>query len=425
VAYPLRYRPHIHQQLIHNARTARFRMVCTGRRFGKTLCLAGELLDRGGEVPGDYGWIAPTYNVAERGREAFMQAAEIGQPRFVGRAPARVEFFAEGGEKSRVWFLSADNPENIRGYGFKGIVVDEAAMISPDVWNYILRPTIAQTLGWAVFISTPKGRNWFYDLFTRGLDPNEKDYSSFQFPSIASPFFPVSEWEDAQRTLPADVFKQEYEAQFLEDSAGVFRGVSKCLFPQKNLTREDRSGAVVIGCDVAKHTDFTVLVAMNQRTGRCIDMERFNQLNWPIQKDRILNFARKWQGRIIIDATGVGDPIYDDLARRYSNIEPFKFTSISKAELVQRLIVAIEQQKVSWPEEWQVLTHELQRYEYQISSRGHISYSAPSGFHDDCVMALALANHRRWETESCGPMIPIPHKGRYALFARLPRSLLG
>src|SRR5690606_4882783 len=125
-------------------------------------------------------------------------------------------------------------------------------------------------------------------------------------------------------------------------------------------------------------------------------------------KDRILAFARKWRGRLILDATGAGDPIYDDLARRYGNIEPFKFTSVSKVEVIQRLIVAIEQQKVAWPEEWKVLTNELQRYEYEISARGHLSYNAPSGFHDDCVIALALANHRRWQTESCGPLLPIP-----------------
>jgi hypothetical protein len=303
--------------------------------------------------------------------------------------------------------------------------VDEAAVISPDVWNYILRPTIAQTLGWAVFISTPKGRNWFYDLFMRGLDPDESEYASFRFPSRTSPFFPASEWDDAKRTLPADVFKQEYEAEFLEDSAGVFRGVSSCLFPEKTITRDDRAGPVVIGCDIAKHTDFTVLIAMDLKTGRCFEMERFNQLNWPVQKDRILSFARKWLGRLILDATGAGDPIYDDLVRRYSNIEPFKFTSISKAELVQRLIVAVEQQKVTWPKEWQVLTHEMQRYEYEISPRGHISYSAPSGFHDDCVMALALANHRRWETESCGPMMPLAPKGRFSPFAKRPRFLTG
>ena len=276
-----------------------------------------------------------------------------------------------------------------------------------------------------MFISTPKGRNWFYDLFMRGLDPDEKEYLSFKFPSNASPFFPASEWDDAKRTLPADVFKQEYEAEFLEDSAGVFRGVSSCLFPEKTITRDDRAGPIVIGCDIAKHTDFTVLVAMNLRTGRCLEIERFNQLNWPVQKDRILSFSRKWQGRVILDATGAGDPIYDDLVRRYSNIEPFKFSSVSKAELVQRLIVAVEQQKVTWPEEWQVLTHEMQRYEYEISPRGHISYSAPSGFHDDCVMALALANHRRWEAESCGPMLPLTPGTRRAPFAPRPRSLFG
>jgi hypothetical protein len=353
-----------------------------------------------------------------------LQDIAGGFVRFVGRTPSRAEFTTKYGT-SRIWFLSADNPENIRGYGFKGLVIDEAAVVPPDVWNYILRPTIAQTLGWAVFISTPKGRNWFYDLFTRGQDPHESDYESFQFSSSDSPYFPSEEWEDAKRTLPSDVFHQEYEAQFLEDSAGVFRNVSSCLFPQKALTREDRAGAVVIGCDVAKHTDFTVLVAMNQRTGRCFEMERFNQLDWPIQKDRILEFARKWRGRLLLDATGVGDPIYDDLTRRYSNIEPFKFTAQSKVELVQRLIVAVEQQRVSWPEEWQVLTNEMQRYEYEISARGRLSYNAPSGFHDDCVMALALANHRRWETESAGPMLPLTPKGRFSPFSKRPRILLG
>jgi hypothetical protein len=80
---------------------------------------------------------------------------------------------------------------------------------------------------------------------------------------------------------------------------------------------------------------------------------------------------------------------------------------------------------VSWPEEWQVLTNEMQRYEYEISARGHLSYNAPSGFHDDCVMALALANHRRWETESVGPMLPLTSKGRFSPFAKRPRILPG
>ena len=167
---------------------------------------------------------------------------------------------------------------------------------------------------------------------------------------------------------------------------------------------------MVIGCDIAKHTDWTVLIAMDAETGRCFAMERFNQLDWPIQKERIVSFARRWRGRVILDATGIGDPIYDDLKRVLPDIEPFKLTQGSKTELVQRLIVAVEQRQVSWPagnrsgslavgqSDWEILTAEMKRYEYDIGPSGGISYNAPSGFHDDCVMALALANQRRWES---------------------------
>jgi len=411
------YAPHPAQIAIHQARDKRFRTVCTGRRFGKTLCLAAELLDRGGsEKAGEYGWIAPTYNVADRGIEAIRMIAE-GNIEVSGRAPTRVEFRTKIG-MTRIWFLSADNPDNIRGFGFQGVVIDEAAAIPVSVWHYVLRPTIAQTLGWAVFVSTPKGRNWFYDLYTRGMDPNETDYASFTFPSKASPFFPAKEWDEAKRTLPADVFRQEYEAEFMEDSAGVFRNVDACTVPYSaEATKGDYHRSVVIGCDVAKHTDWTVLIAMDAETGRCFAMERFNHLDWPIQKERILGFARKYRGRIILDATGVGDPIYDDLKRVYGDIEGFKFTSASKTALIQRLIVAVEQRRVQWSaasnrlsvtsDQWDVLTSEMKRYEYEISPTGGITYNAPSGYHDDCVMALALANHRRWETESCGNMLRV------------------
>lgn len=400
MAFVFNYVPHAGQVEIHRRRDARFRTVCTGRRFGKTLCLAAELLDRGGcEAAGDYGWIAPTYNVAERGIDAFRQIA-TGFVRVVGRMPTRIEFEGANG-LVRVWFLSADNADNIRGYGFQGIVVDEAAMIPANVWQYVLRPTISQTLGWAVFVSTPKGRNWFYDMHTRGMDSDEADYVSLTFPSSMSPYFPESEWLDAKRTLPSDVFRQEYDAEFLEDSAGVFRNVDLCLsFEMIGRT----SGTVVIGCDIAKHTDFTVLTAMDAATGRCFDMDRFNHLDWPVQKDRILSFAQKHKGRLILDATGIGDPIYDDLSRVYPDIEPVKFSAVVKNGLVQRLIVAVEQRQICWPAAWEILTAEMKRYEYEISASGNISYNAPSGYHDDCVMSLALANHGRWQLNGSGSM---------------------
>lgn len=440
MAVTLSYMPHPGQLTIHQARGKRFRTVCTGRRFGKTLCLAAELLDRGGsEQAGEYGWIAPTYNVAERGIEAFRTIAE-GFVNICGRAPSRVEFAGPAG-KVRVWFLSADNPDNIRGFGFQGLVIDEAASIPADVWHFVLRPTIAQTLGWAVFVSTPKGHNWFYDLYSRGLDPTETDYASFTFPSKASPYFPEREWAEAQRTMPEDVFRQEYMAEFLEDSAGVFRNIDACLIrgdaPAADGLRRGDFRHVIIGCDVAKHTDWTVLIAMDAETGRCFAMDRFNLLDWPIQKERILAFARRHGGRLMIDATGVGDAVFDDLKRLYADIEPFKFTPASKVDLVQRLIVAVEQQRVSWPgtracgtvpgapADWDVLTSEMKRYEYNIGPSGAIAYGAPGGYHDDCVMALALANQRRWQTENCGNMSAMPGGGRrrHALAKRRERLL--
>jgi hypothetical protein len=193
-------------------------------------------------------------------------------------------------------------------------------------------------------------------------------------------------------------------------------------------------------------------------------MERFNQLDWPIQKERIVTFARKWRGRVILDATGIGDPIYDDLKRVLPDIEPFKLTTGSKTELVQRLVVAVEQRQVSWPagasvqcsvfgvqgrdttakdtkgreggdvsrggaeaQRWEILTAEMKRFEYEISPAGGISYGAPAGYHDDCVMALALANHGRWQAGNCGNMLRVcdPYRGGEGRFRRRERVLLG
>ncbi len=383
------YTPHAAQLEIHRARNARFRTICTGRRFGKTLCMAAELLDRGGgEIGGDYGWVAPTYNVAERGVEAFRAIAPD-FVRVVGRMPTRVEFEGAKGP-SRVWMLSADNPDSIRGFGFRGLVIDEAAAVPVDVWNYALRPTLAQTLGWGVFISTPAGRNWFYDMFTRGVE-RQAGFKSFTFPSNVSPYFPAKEWEEAKATLPEDVFRQEYMAEFLEDSAGVFRGVDGCLI-QVIGNREEviGSGPVIVGCDIAKHTDWTVCIAIDAKTGLCLEIERFNQLDWPLQKERIAGFVRRWNACLVMDATGVGDPVYDDLSRVLPRVEGFKITAQTKRELVQGLMVAVEQRRVMWPATWDVLTTEMKRYEYEIGPTGQISYAAPSGYHDDCVMALAL-----------------------------------
>jgi hypothetical protein len=389
----LNYKPHDAQLLIHKGRDARFRTVCCGRRFGKTHCMAAELIDCGGGIAGgDYAWIAPTYGIADRGIDAMREIAS-GFVEFTGRMPTVAKFEGAKGPV-RIFFMSAENPVSILGFGFRGMVIDEAARIPVDVWNYTLRPTLSDKLGWAVFISSPRGRNWFYDMHTRGM-ANEEGYKSFTFQSRHSPYFPKTEWEDAMKSLPADVFRQEYMAEFLEDSAGVFKGVKQCLIPEGAENSSEIPGHVIIGCDLAKHTDFTVLTAMDATTGRCLAMSRFNQIDWNFQIERIKNFTREWKGTLILDATGVGDPIYDALAAVVPDCKAFKITQQSKKELIQGLMLAIEQRNVSWPASWEILTAELERYEYEIGPTGQISYNAPGGYHDDCVISLALAQWGR------------------------------
>jgi hypothetical protein len=235
-------------------------------------------------------------------------------------------------------------------------------------------------------------------MFTRGVEKQE-GFRSFTFPSNVSPFFPREEWESARRELPEIVFRQEYMAEFLEDSAGVFRGVEACTVDEFCHTASlaaSVSHRVVIGLDLAKHSDWTVLVAIDALTGACLDFERFNQIDWPFQKERIVAFVKRWRGgQLVMDATGIGDPIYDDLCRVLPSVQPYRLTGPSKRELIQGLMVAIEQRDVTWPRAWEILTGELKRYEYEMGPTGNVSYNAPSGYHDDSVIALALAVYGR------------------------------
>ena len=411
------YQAHPSQQLIHDDRGYRFRAVCCGRRWGKTRFAAAELFDIAGERGGLYAWVAPTYYIAERGQKALREiSGDFIQ--FKGVNPVRA-LFTGGGGQVEILFLSADNPDTILGDGFDGVIVDEAARIERSVWEMNIRPALADKQGWAVLISTPRARNWFFDFHTRGRDPRETLYRSYSFTSLDNPYFPREEWEEAKRTTPQDIFKQEYEAQFLEDSAGVFRNLDACLLPQVPAVTSD----MVAGCDLAKHTDWTVLVAMDRKTGACVDMDRFQRLDWPIQKERILAFCRKWRCILVMDATGAGDPIYDDLASVYPRIESVKFTNQKKVELIQRLVVAIEQRQVSWPREWEVLTDELKRYEYAVGSGGSITYSAPSGFHDDCVIALALAASGFYPRGVAHVMSPLHHERKLKIMGGSLRTL--
>ena len=121
---------------------------------------------------------------------------------------------------------SADNPQSLRGEGLNYVVMDEAAFMKPEVWTEALRPSLSDTLGRALFISTPRGRNWFWEQHQRGVR-GEADYQSFYFPTSANPHIPAGEIEAARQELPEIIFRQEYLAEFIDDAGSVFRRVQE------------------------------------------------------------------------------------------------------------------------------------------------------------------------------------------------------
>jgi hypothetical protein len=278
----------------------------------------------------------------------------------------------------------------MRGDGPSFVVFDEASKCPKEAWTEVVRPALADNQGGGIFISTPWGRDWFWELFMRGQDPNEPDYWSHSFPTWANPFIPAKEIEEARRTLPEFVFKQEFEAVFLDDAASVFRKIDQCV----GGTFEDPIPGhyYVTGWDVAKQDDYSVITTIDCNTGQIVDFQRFNRIDYGLQLDNYVvpTVQRYNNAHVIMDTTGVGSPILEEAQKRDISVEGYYFTNASKKELIDRTVVAIEQHYISYPA-IPVLLTELKEFSYEITKSRNVIYGAPEGKHDDCVISLCLA----------------------------------
>ena len=185
---------------------------------------------------------------------------------------------SNGGE---VVVRSADDPQSLRGEGLNFVVMDECAFMKEESWTQALRPSLSDRLGGALFISTPKGHNWFWRLWNLGQDEMEPDWRSWRFPTSANPYIAPEEIEVAKNNLPERVFLQEYLAEFIEDAGGVFRGVMDCataIEQEKPVIRHE----YIFGVDWGKSNDFTVITVVNDN-GDVVHIDRFNQIDYATQ----------------------------------------------------------------------------------------------------------------------------------------------
>ncbi|MBK8172775.1 MAG: hypothetical protein IPK60_20895 [Sandaracinaceae bacterium] len=227
------YEPHAGQLAVHRS-DARFRVVACGVRWGKTTCAAMEGI-AAAMMPGErsIGWVvAPTYDLADRVfREIEVIVLERLRHRLVQKKEAERRIFLRNlsGGISEIRAKSADNPVSLLGEGLNWLVVDEAARLKPLIWQNHLSQRLIDKKGWALLISTPKGKGYLHEMFRRGQGlERDADWASWNMPSWTNPLLDASLIEAERSRLPQRVFAQEYGAQFVEGSGSVFRNVREC-----------------------------------------------------------------------------------------------------------------------------------------------------------------------------------------------------
>jgi hypothetical protein len=345
--------------------------------------------------------------------------------------------YTNGKVRSIIDFRSAERPESLRGDGVHGAVIDEAGYWKRDSHVSVLT-TLTRTAGKLRIISTPKGKNWFYEEWAKGWcfackrskrtcpcknNKNENlEYSSYQLPTSANPVVKPEQLETLRKNFTDRQYRQEILAEFLDDGAGVFSNLRACQ--RAKLEPKPRPGKrYVLGIDWAKQEDYTVFIVMDADLRKVVHVERHQGLDYNVNIDKAIRCAKTWnRATMIIDSTGAGEVIFDAIAAVYPFVEGYSiYNNEPKVQLIKRLQMAFERNEIAIPVTSQpmsgidgytlnedpeglkaqlgnLMDHELQMYNVSVTKTGRHQYSAPEGYHDDFVIALALAVWKVCET---------------------------
>jgi hypothetical protein len=369
-------KPHFNQQLVLS-QAKRFNILNCGRRWGKSV-LAINLLSETAIEGFPAGYFAPTYKLLEI---TFKETLNCLQPIVQRKHDNQFIELITGGV---IDFWSLENPVAGRSRKYKRSIIDEAAFVKSlsRSWTESIRPTLTDLKGDAWFMSTPRGKNDFYKMYSYAKG-GVANWMCWQMPTSTNPFIDPLELLDAKNDLPELAYSQEYEAEFSEDVANPF-GYE---YIDNAIRLISKNPSVCFGVDLAKSNDYTVLVGLDQN-GQVSYYDRW-QSDWDKTKKRIIQTIGNKPTRI--DSTGVGDPIAEEVMRSCSGAEGFVFTSISKQQIMEGLVASLQKQDLFIIKE---LVDELKSFEY-VYTRTGVRYSAPPGLHDDKVCALALANSIR------------------------------
>ena len=377
-------------------------VVRAGRKFGKTFTAVRVARSWAAENPGGIILIAaPEFSylrdqvVPELIKDIPNKAVKGGN---WGVGYNKSEHILTMANDAQIFLRSMENPDAVRPLSVAGLIAEEFSLWSAYAWNECVRPTLMAKAAPALFIFTPKGMNQAYELWDRAIGGAE-GHKAFHFTSYDGPI-PKEAIDAEAATMPEGVRRQEIYAEFLEDLGGVFTGVRKCI--AGDLEKPQEGETYVIGCDLGKTQDFTVICVLKRSSRALVYFERFSQLDWMFQVSKVLAASKDYHDAIILlDSTGLGDPIYDCLRDRGAVVKGYTFTAQSKRRLVENLSLAISQGNIRFPDIPELVS-ELEIYQAEQLPSGGVRYGAPSGYHDDAATALMLAC---WELSGVGPPV--------------------
>lgn len=391
------YTPHAKQQEIHNAcsdtSTNMWTIVCAGRQAGKSKCAKFQAIYWALKNNNVNVWyVCPSEGQAKVAfREIFLECARMGliKSQIKSKGDIHISFY----NGSKIEFKSAES-QALRGNSVHYLILDECAFIKREVIEEEIQFTMNVTGRKILAISTPKGKNYFFELFMRGQSEEfSKDYKSFRFSSKDNPNANLNLIEQFKKSTTDAVYRQEIEAEFV-DSAAVFSNIYELSDLQK-ISQPIKGHRYYMGIDIAlaARGDYSVITIVNH-LGQMIFMDRFRGIEAAELRGRILQVYKTFRPVIsTIESNNQGLPIYQDLRNKIANLQAFTTTNSSKEEIINQLIAAFALKEIRVLDDNDVRS-ELEAFIFKFSQTGKIQFEAASGFHDDIVMSLAIA----WDT---------------------------
>lgn len=390
---PYKFEPRWYQVPFLKAWDSGFkRLILVGhRRLGKDKMVFSNVPKKMMERVGTYFYFLPTYTQAKK---VIWNGADGAGFRFLDHFPKEIvkdknetEMRITLTNGSILQLVGADNIDRIVGTNPIGVVLSEFALMKKEVWDY-LSPILTENGGWAVFVYTPRGQNHAYDLL-KNAKKNPRWHVEI-LPVSHTKAVPEVDLLEQKMNMSKALYDQEYECDFTENASAVFKDVHSRTYPMEEYKHNDR-GIFQIGADLAKFNDYTVITPFDLTTFQVCPQDSFNQIDYTLQKAKIEGAYYKYgNARIVMDSTGVGNPIVDDLVNKGINIAPYTFTYNSRNELLINLQILLEQNIIKIPDDPELIA-ELESAFFDLTPQGRTKIVVPDDKHDDRIMSLALA----------------------------------